>query len=112
MLQGVQRGSQKLFSNLLFEDAPTTTTTRTIGRDKKLIDQRDKKLVHRHYYYLKLQSLQYPKILENLSLEFDLAEYTIAERLQYENNYRLLKRLILDKTTVQQLRKSYPFLSW
>jgi len=107
------RGAQSLFSNLLQNDEPETlTVVRNSGRDKALLQKRDVKLVHRHYYYLKIQKLQYQDILTHLSIEFDLAEYTIIERLQMEDNHRLLRSMIKEDKKISDLRKEYPFLVW
>lgn len=106
------RGSRSLYNNLLFEDDTTTTTEKNIGRSADLISKRDEKLVHRHYYYLKIYGLQYQAILEQLSIEFDLTITTIVERLQMSDNDRLLNKLRKEKTPLQQLRKLYPFFNW
>jgi len=107
------RGAQNLFSNFLENDEPETMpVSRNSGRDKALLLKRDIKLVHRHYYYLKIRRLQYPDIMANLSREFDIADYTIIERLQKEDNHRLLSTIIKEAKKVSDLKKEYPFLVW
>lgn len=107
------RGAQTLFLQLLEDDETVATTvSRNSGRDKALLQKRDVKLVHRHYYYLKIQKLQYQDILDNLSSEFDLAVYTIIERLQLQENHSLLRRLIKEDKKLPELRKEYPYLNW
>jgi hypothetical protein len=107
------RGSQTLFAELLIEDEGTlTVVARNVGRDKSLLQKRDNALIHRHYFYLKIKRLQYQDILDKLSEEFFIAQYTIIERLQMEENHRLLRRIITNNLQVRDLRKLYPFLVW
>lgn len=109
----IHRGSRNLFSNLLIEeDDNVLTIARSIGRDQRLLQKRDECLVHRHYFYLKVKGLQYQDILSCLQNEFFLAEYTIVERLQMEDNYRLLRRLIKEEMPARDLRRQFPFLIW
>ncbi|MBV8254994.1 MAG: hypothetical protein JO154_20505 [Chitinophaga sp.] len=105
------KGVQTLFSQLL-TTASEDATRRTPGRNRELIARRDERLVHRHYYYLRISKKRYDEIIQLLSEEFDLSGSTIIERLQLENNFQLLKQLTTQQPSLNDLRKRYPWMVW
>ncbi|WP_212006492.1 hypothetical protein [Chitinophaga sp. HK235] len=105
------KGVQTLFSQLL-SDPPADASRRTPGRNRDLIVRRDERLVHRHYYYLRICRKRYDEIIHILSIEFDLSGYTIIERLQLDVNFQLLKQLNTQQPSVTALRKLYPWMVW
>ncbi|WP_235938107.1 hypothetical protein [Chitinophaga solisilvae] len=107
----IVKGAQTLFSQLL-SSSPEDTPARTPGRSRTLIARRDERLVYRHYYYLRLCKKRYDQILQVLSEEFDLSAYTIIERLQLEENFRLLKQLTAQQPGLTALRRRYPWMVW
>lgn len=70
------------------------------GRNKQLIDERDKKLFERFYYWSEVQRLRFDDVIHKLSTEeFFLCEATTL---------RIIKRMLMEGATVNGLavRKS------
>lgn len=62
------------------------------GRNKQLIDERDKKLFERFYYWSEVQRLRFDDVIRKLSTEeFFLCEATTL---------RIIKRMLMEGATV------------
>lgn len=107
------RGTQSIFQKLIFEDDSNTAPTlfeKTKGRDAQLIEARNKLLIHRYYYYAKIQNLNYLKILENLENEFFIAQRTMSNILMScDTQLFALKR---QAPTLKYFKEMYPFMVW
>jgi hypothetical protein len=99
------RGQRSLFADIIIDDKPVHTATDGTTR-------RNTKLVHRYYWYAKLQpkQLDYGYILTQLELEFDLS--TVRLIVVLNDNHDLLKQIIATKPTARQLAGMYPYLVW
>lgn len=58
------------------------------GRDKRLIELRNRKLVERYYYWTEVQRRRFDDVLKILSSEeFFLSEQRIERLIRQEDNY-------------------------
>lgn len=80
------------------------------GRNEKLIEKRNRKLVCRFYFYSTLMCLNFSKCLELLEDEFDLSQSRITDLLA--ENSDLITAIERAKTSTQDLKSAYPFMSW
>ncbi len=72
------------------------------GRDKQLIERRNRKLVERYYYWTEVKRRRFDDVLETLSNEeFFISESRILVLLR-ENNEQL-NELIAEKQKTNQL---------
>ena len=62
------------------------------GRNKQLIDERDKKLFERFYYWSEVQRLRFDDVIHKLSTE----EFFICEA----TTLRIIKRMLMNGATV------------
>ncbi len=62
------------------------------GRNKQLIDERDKKLFERFYYWSEVQRLRFDDVIHKLSTE----EFFICEA----TTLRIIKRMLMEGATV------------
>lgn len=93
-------------------DTPIINTKKTErrGRSEVLHTRRNELLIHRYYYYLKLEGMQYAKTLATLEEELIIAQQTIINNVA--NNRELLKELNLLHPDRSYFRKKYPWLVW
>ena len=80
------------------------------GRSPKLIESRDRALCMRYFYYTEHKQLRYDVVINRLSNEFYLTEFTIVKRLNKLTD--VLDELYADKPEVKDLRKAYPHYCW
>ena len=80
------------------------------GRNEKLIEKRNRKLVCRFYFYSNLMSLNFSKCLELLEEELDLSQSRITDLLAANSD--LITLLERSNTTLADLKTAYPFMSW
>jgi hypothetical protein len=84
--------------------------TKKKGRSEKRIYDRDLKIVVRFYYYAKLKELSFAKIIDALSMEFDLDESVINFRLRYRQ--KELDAIFEECPDIHALQLRYPYYSW
>jgi hypothetical protein len=102
------RGSQKLFKPFFAEVTEAIKPGR--GRSETLINKRDRKLILRYYYYTSICRLKYEETIKQLINEFDLAERTITDRLQLNNDQ--INEVMKQKPTPQKLKIEIPHFKW
>lgn len=104
------RGQQSIFADIL----PILVKEKQagIGRSKTLDARRNLKIVHRYYYYVKLQPkpLEYSYIIKTVAEEFDLSYHRIIVVIQ--KNTDELKKIIATKPSKKDLQTLYPYLLW
>lgn len=96
----------------LFDEAPQLTTAKPErrGRSETLHLKRNELLIHRYYYYVKVEKKQYPDVLSTLENELFIAKQTIVNMVA--GNSSLLKELNTVKPVVSYFKKKYPFMVW
>lgn len=104
------RGQQSIFADILPQIIKPKQDG--IGRNKNLNSRRNSKLVHRYYYYVKLQPrpLTYDYVINTVASEFDLSETRLIVIIQ--QNEKQLKKLIAENPTKKDLEKLFPYLCW
>ena len=80
------------------------------GRNERLIQKRNQKLVCRFFFYSNLMSLNFSKCLELLENELDLSQSRITDLLA--DNSELITLLERSNTTLAELKSAYPFMNW
>ena len=101
------RGVQKLYSPYFNNEKPTSEGR---GRSVTLIERRDRKLIFRYYFYTQMKRLNFEQTIVQLTVEFDIAERTITDRLQKYNEF--IAKIMRQKPSVIELKKEYPYFSW
>jgi hypothetical protein len=104
------RGQYSLFNNLLQNPATPQIKNPTIGRSKDLISKRDKRLLYRYYFYIRIQRFTYQEAISRLNEEFDLSESRIVICLTQKTAD--LKQIIEEKPAVKLLKSLYPWMNW
>lgn len=80
------------------------------GRCKTLIQNRNKRLLYRFYYFSTIVGLKFSKCLDLIGNEFDLSESRISDILATESDtLTYLERQNID---IPHLKKEYPFYNW
>lgn len=80
------------------------------GRSVELLSRRDEKLAARFYYYSNLRKFNFESTINNLHLEFDLAERVIIDRLK--SNQEHLDKFFKDKPSAIELKRKFPYFNW
>ena len=102
------RGQSGLYDNYIQPDQELKTQSK--GRSSHLIIKRNKKLAVRYYYYAVIKRLNYVDAIGELTEEFDLANRTIIDLLQF--NCDIIDELMKARPVLSKLKKEYPYLSW
>jgi hypothetical protein len=102
------RGAEALYLPFFIKEQPDTEQGK--GRSGYLIERRDNKLMLRYYFHTWHKKLSYDDTIRQLSLEFDLAERTIQDRLLM--NSETVSQLMRQKPPVVSMRKEFPFYNW
>lgn len=108
----MQRGV-RTFQNLLFAESPIATgepQSRQIGRDPILVEKRNRLIMYRYYWYVKVKRKNYPDTLECLQDEFFLSSIQLVRIVQ--SNSGVLSQLRASLPDSQFFRKEYPHLIW
>lgn len=103
------RGSQSLFADIFVKESHPQPRLRK-GRSRELIARRNECLITRYYFYAKFKEKRYDKILEALSAEFFLSDYTIPEIITA--NYAQLKGLHKEQPPISVFAKKWPHMVW
>lgn len=103
------RGQKSLFDNFITPVIDIQKET-GIGRSKLLISQRDRRLIHRYYYYTQLRRRNFPDTISILSVQFDLSEFRIVTCIT--TNRDILKDLSSRKPNLKELERLYPWMNW
>ena len=104
----LMRGEQALYLPYFCDESDNQPTGR--GRSNTLILRRDRKLILRYYFHTYFKRLKYDDTIRQLILEFDLAERTITDRLQMNNDQ--INDLMKARPMVHELKKEVPFFAW
>lgn len=80
------------------------------GRAKELIEERNKLLFYRYYFYARLHRLKYETVLDKLSGEFFISKRTVT--ILMEQHSLLAKQIFDEKKTIKELQKRYNNLLW
>lgn len=101
------RGSRTL--TVLFPD-PEENTSSGRGRSAELIEQRDRKMVARFYFYIRIKGLAFEVTIRQLVREFDLSERRIIDLLTEKAD--LVSQYVNQEPAISSLKEEYPFLRW
>ena len=108
------KGSQAIFQSLFQNDPAPEVQELPLperkGRSEALKIRQNEKIVHRYYYYVKVQERQYEKAIDLLQEEFDLARRTLIDIIS--RNTPLLKQLAQTKPDLKYFRAKYSYLTW
>jgi len=104
------RGQYSLFNSLLPTQEITVSKSLRKGRSHKLIYSRNTLLIHRYYYYAKINRNQYADIIESLSSEFFLSQERIIICLN--QNHPKVKAIFAEEPDIKHLRNLYTWLIW
>jgi hypothetical protein len=104
------RGSRTLFDEIIVQDAPAAKEGK--GRNASLRDKRNECLLDRYFFYARLKSLNYPKVIELLSHEFWLCESTIPQIMEKPDNVSYLHKLKQQSPAEKTFAKKWPHLNW
>lgn len=101
------RGKNTLYNAIIPSSLPDDGRK---GQRNTYLEQRDDAMACRFYFHAHLCRLRYDDCLLNLSREFFLSHNVIVQRLQDRTD--LIKRLVKEGATAQELRKEYGFFRW
>lgn len=108
------RGQYSLFNSLISPNASATATSADSvlkkGRSYRLILERNECLLHRYYFYIKINRNQYADVIAILSSEFFLSQERIIICLN--QNRQALKEVLAEAPDVKQLRSRYTWMQW
>ena len=106
------RGSQSIFKSLFIEDNDTLKSDLKIrrGRSEELLKKRNELIIHRYYYYSKIEEKQYENVLSELEKEFFLAPITIIHIVNA--NIEMLKNINKAKPQRGYFKGLFPFVVW
>ena len=102
------RGEQALYLPYFCDESDNKPAGR--GRSDALILRRDRKLILRYYYHTFFKRLKYDDTIRQLIFEFDLAERTITDRLQMNNEQ--INDLMKARPMIHELKKELPHFAW
>jgi len=80
------------------------------GRSVEMMEQRNRKLAYRYYYYTKFLKYGYDQTLAVLRHEFDLTECTLGQWI--EDNRDLLVAVRSENPSIGKMKQKYPYLRW
>ena len=105
-------GSRKLKHIDLSKPAPTPkgNAVPVLGRNKELLNRRNRKIAIRYYYHNALKNRPISKTLEILIYEFDLDSYTISKILKREADSII--EMKKNKVTIVTLKKEFDLPTW
>ena len=106
------RGDRSIFKNLFTDDnniVKSDSKTRR-GRSDELVKKRNELLIHRYYYYSKIELKQYENVLSELEKEFFLAPITIVKIVH--TNIEMLKNINKSKPQKSYFKGLFPFVVW
>lgn len=72
--------------------------------------ERNECLLHRYYFYIKINENQYADVIAILSSEFFLSQERVIICLN--QNIAKLKEILAKEPGLRELKNTYPFLSW
>lgn len=104
------RGLQSLFTNLF--PASVNSETERKGKKGAHLEQRDKAIACRYYYYIHIKRCRYDDGLMNLEKEFHITAGVITQRLASSTDF--VKQLVaLDEAkALTALKEEYPYYTW
>ncbi|MBT1702941.1 hypothetical protein [Chryseosolibacter indicus] len=106
------RGSLKLFEDIITpQHQPVAVmTVSKQGRSAELHTLRNECLLDRYFYYINFTDKRYTAVLEILSREFFIAQFTIQERI--DENYHKLLALKQQNPQKAYFQKKWSHLVW
>lgn len=97
-----------IFNNII---PPTRTNPQLIkGRNKELINERNLMILHRYYYYVRIQRKRYDDVLDELAKEFFLTCRRIIDIVS--ENAEKLNEINKNQLSIKDLKTAYPFFIW
>lgn len=103
------RGQQSLFAQFF---GNTQIQVKEQQRPRNFyMPERNKMLVYRYYFYMKIKCYQYFQCLEELEKDLFLTDVTLAKLLA-ANDELLTKVVTEEMPTVQQLKSMFPRYNW
>jgi hypothetical protein len=94
----------------LREYCNTEVRNKKKGRSEKRLYSRDLKIVARFYYHAKIREMNFAKVIDALSIEFDLDESVINFRLRFRQNE--LDAIFEESPQPHVLQIRYPYYAW
>jgi len=104
----MQRGV-RIFTNLN-DDSSLIPNSISKGRSKTLLDERNRCMFYRYWYYSKRHKMRYDEVLKRLSREFNIAEQTIINVIS--RNQNSLKEVYEETPKITTLRREFEYLTW
>ncbi len=102
------RGEQVIFKNISEIDSIPKQVKK--GRNRELLNERNRALINRYYYYKSSSTLRYEAILSKLRCEFYLSQVTIVEIITA--NVDELVSIQKIKPSISTLKKDFQHFNW
>ncbi|MDO6808098.1 hypothetical protein Q4603_05745 [Zobellia galactanivorans] len=102
------RGKTNLHRNLI-QHALFSDDVAVVTKSDRLEQVKDK-IAARYYYYAAICRMLYADCIRQLESEFDRAERTIIENLEYRRAY--IQRLMEEEAGPAELKKLFPYYDW
>jgi len=94
----------------LFGEPSVTAAPSTKGRNKELLDRRNKKIIARYYFHNAICNKTISGAIEQLVDEFDLDDRTLSLIIKKEENF--ICELRKKKPSRDSLKKQYHWPQW
>ena len=104
----MQKG-RRLFDELNY-DSSKISKYDFRGRSKILIEERNRCLCFRYWYYSKRHKNRYDDVLKCLSKEFYLSEMTVTNLIS--KNSISIKRVYEENPKINELKIEFDYLTW
>lgn len=88
----------------------TASESNTRGRSKELIENRNKCLFYRFYFYSKIHNYNYVNTISVLSKEFFLSTRTVSNI--FLNGFEYAQQVFKEKKTAKELEEMFRYLNW
>lgn len=93
-----------------FTDEVASIKEGTKGRSGRLIQLRNEAMCDRFYYYQKVKSYHYAKVVDELHNEFFISQTEITKILGRMHDY--LGQLRANRPELKELRRRWPWYVW
>jgi len=104
----LMRGQQALYNDIFPSAIPETLGSKS--KRNTFTNERDIAMAHRFYYHANLLRSRYDDCLFALHQEFFMTPEAIVQCLG--NKQELLRQLVADHATPQELKRKYPYFNW
>lgn len=103
----MQRG-KKLFDQLILKNDENKSIKK--GRSEVLLNERNKLVCYRYWYYAKLHKKRYDEVLKLLSKEFFIAERSVTAIIINKSDF--VKDVFKETPSLSKLKTEFYFLTW